>query len=110
MKFKEMALGEMEEVVLLSIALLSGNSYCKRITQEVNARLERKANSSSIYMALLRLSEKGYITHSMSKVIHKKGGKAKKIYALSEEGKTSLKFFLDAKIEMYERAKRAGNI
>ena len=52
-------LGEFEELVLLTVAILNGAAYGLNITQELKQRTDRAINLSGVHVALYRLEEKG---------------------------------------------------
>ena len=55
-------LGEFEELVLLSVAVTSGQAYAAAITQALKERTGRAVQLSAVHIALYRLEEKGLVT------------------------------------------------
>ncbi len=53
-------LGEFEELVLLTVAVLEGGAYGVSIASELRDRTTRSFSLSSVHIALYRLEEKGY--------------------------------------------------
>ena len=59
---KKTKLGELEELVLLTVASLQEEAYGVEIKRELEARLNEKLSVGSIQSALKRMEEKGFLT------------------------------------------------
>jgi DNA-binding PadR family transcriptional regulator len=57
---KRTYLGEFEELVLLTIAVLGDQAYGVTITQEIEEQTGRIVDFSSVHTTLKRLEEKGF--------------------------------------------------
>ena len=57
-------LGEFEEVVLLTVAVLYGEAYGIAIIEEMEKRLNRKVSIGSLQTVLRRLEKKGWRGHT----------------------------------------------
>lgn len=84
------AIGEFEELVLLAAHGLAGEAYTVSIQERIEERTGRSAALGAIYTALRRLREKGFLTSEMSAATPQRGGKRKRLYALTEEGREAL--------------------
>lgn len=84
------ALGELETLILLAILRLSGETYGVPIRAEIEARTGKNMARGAIYTALARLENKGYLTSSFGPPTPTRGGKSKRFYSLSDEGKEAL--------------------
>jgi len=51
-------LGEFEEIVLLTVAILNGDAYGVGITEEIETRLDRNVSLGAIQTVLKRLQNK----------------------------------------------------
>ncbi len=109
MKFGDSMLGEMEEVVLLTVASLS-EAYSKQIADEISNHFNRKLNISSVQIAIIRLLKKEYLTYHMSPVEHKRGGKSKRIFYLTKKGRKSIQLFMDKKLILYNNGREIGTL
>ena len=58
-------LGEFEEYVMLTVAILNDDAYGYAIQKEFENRTKRRVNLSSIHATLFRLEEKGFIKSKM---------------------------------------------
>lgn len=58
---KKYQLGEFEEVVMLTIAILYKEAYGVAIRKEIETRLSRSVSMGAMHTALVRLEDKGCI-------------------------------------------------
>jgi len=79
-------LGEFEEFTLLAVRALGDNTYAVPIQQYVEKVTGRPISVGSIYAALARLEEKGFVRSSMSEAVAQRGGKSKRLYAVTPSG------------------------
>jgi DNA-binding PadR family transcriptional regulator len=80
-----------EELILLSIWKLKDNAYGVTIRQQFMEITRQKLHYGSLYNTLERLIRKGLVTSRESRPESKKGGRRKKLYHLTPEGKKVLK-------------------
>ena len=79
-------LGEFEEFTLLAVRALGDHTYAVPIQQYVEKVTERPVSVGSIYAALARLEEKGFLRSTMSEAVAQRGGKSKRVYAVTPSG------------------------
>jgi DNA-binding PadR family transcriptional regulator len=84
-------LGEFEEVVLLTVALLEGEAYGINVKLEVEERTDRKINLSVIHSTLYRLEKKAYLNSALGEATKIRGGKRKRYFSITPFGVKSLK-------------------
>ena len=87
---KRTHLGELEEVVLLTVAVLFDSAYTIAIIDEMQERLNRKVSIGSLQTVLRRLENKGYLTSEFGEATKVRGGKRKKYFYLTNFGKRAL--------------------
>lgn len=87
---KKTKLGEFEEFVLLTVAVLKQEAYGVEIKKELEDRLNTKLSVGSVQSALKRLEEKGFLTSQWGEATKKRGGKRKRIYAITAYARTVL--------------------
>src|SRR5687767_10898887 len=80
---KKTKLGEFEELVLLTVASLQQEAYGVEIKRELEDRLRVKLSVGSIQSALKRMEQKGFLTSEFGEATQKRGGKRKRIYAVT---------------------------
>ena len=79
-------LGEFEEFTLLAVRALGDNTYAVPIQQYVEKVTGRPVSIGSIYAALARLEEKGFLRSTMSEALPQRGGKSKRVYTVTPDG------------------------
>ncbi|MEM7513715.1 MAG: helix-turn-helix transcriptional regulator [Bacteroidota bacterium] len=83
-------LGEFEEVVLLTVAILHGEAYGIAIINEIEERLNRKVSIGSLQVVLKRLEKKDYLTSEFGEATKVRGGKRKRFFTVTNLGKQAL--------------------
>ncbi|MDJ1505789.1 PadR family transcriptional regulator [Xanthocytophaga agilis] len=83
-------LGEFEEVVLLTIAVLPEPSYGAIITQEIERQTGRSVDFSTVHTTLKRLEEKGFLSSWMGGATAQRGGRRKRYFAITLAGYRAL--------------------
>lgn len=84
-------LGEFEEIVLLTVAMLEDEGYAISVKQEVEQRTNRTINLSAIHSTLYRLEKKGFLNSKLGESTKVRGGKRKRIFNITPFGVKSLK-------------------
>lgn len=84
-------LGEFEEVVLLTVAILNGEAYGVAIIDEIEKRLKRKVSLGAMQTSLRRLEEKGFLKSEFGEATKVRGGKRKRYFHLTNLAKKALK-------------------
>ena len=84
-------LGEFEELVMLTCALLKEEAYGINIVEEIKTRMDRVVNLSAVHVTLYRLEDKGYVTSVMGGATAQRGGRRKRIFQLTSLGARVLK-------------------
>ena len=79
-------LGEFEEFTLLAVRALGDHTYAVPIQQYVEKVTARPISIGSIYAALARLEEKGFLRSTMSEAVAQRGGKSKRVYTVTAGG------------------------
>ena len=79
-------LGEFEEFTFLAIRALGDHTYAVPIQQYVEKVTGRPISLGSIYAALARLEQKGFVRSTMSEAVAQRGGKSKRVYAVTASG------------------------
>lgn len=83
-------LGELEEIVLLTVAILYGEAYGIAIANEIEERLDRKISIGSLQVVLRRLEKKGYLRSEFGEATQVRGGKRKRFFTVTNFGKQAL--------------------
>ncbi len=99
---KEYQLGEFEEIVLLTVAILYNEAYGVSIRQEIESRLKRKVSVSALQTALRRMEKKGYLESNFGESTAIRGGKRKRYFRVTKYGKKALEYSKDARMQLWE--------
>ena len=83
-------LGELEELILLTVGVLFPEAYGVSVMDELKIQAGRSLNISAVHSVLSRLEEKGYVKSQMSQPTEERGGRRKRIFTLTAAGKNAL--------------------
>ena len=83
-------LGEFEELVLLTVAALTNEAYSVAICDELSDHTGRSVKLGVVHSVLNRLEEKGLLKSELGEATNARGGKRKRFYQLTMQGKTAL--------------------
>ena len=84
-------LREFEQLVLLSVLRLGEDAHGAAIRRDLEGTAGRAVSVATIYVALSRLQQRGYVRSWMSEPLPVRGGKARKQYALEPAGIEALR-------------------
>ncbi|GAA4410583.1 hypothetical protein GCM10023187_35340 [Nibrella viscosa] len=87
---KRAFLGEFEEVVLLTVAVLDEEAYGVTVTQEIEQKTGRSVGFSTVHTTLQRLEEKGYLSSRMGGATAERGGRRKRYFTVTAAGRKAL--------------------
>jgi DNA-binding PadR family transcriptional regulator len=79
-------LGELEHLVLLAIVRIGPESYGVPIVEDLERHTRRRILRPSVYLALKRLEDKGFIRSRMGKPESRRGGRARRHFAATTAG------------------------
>lgn len=83
-------MGEFEEIVLLTVAILNGKAYGISIIEEIEGRLKRHVSLGALQTVLKRLEEKGLLKSEFGEATKVRGGKRKRFYEITSSGRQIL--------------------
>lgn len=84
------SLGEFEQLVMLAVLRLDEEAYGTSIREELKVRAERDVSPGAIFTTLERLESRGLVTSRFGEPTAERGGRRKRFYALSVEGRRVL--------------------
>jgi len=79
-------LGEAEHLMLLAVWRLGKNAHGTAIREEILERTGRRLSVSAIYVTLVRLEKKGYVSSFLADPTPVRGGKAKRFFTVKKKG------------------------
>jgi len=83
-------LGETEHLVLLVVLRLGDDAYGMRISEELAERTGRNVSIGSVYAALDRLEDRGYVSSRVGDPTPQRGGRAKRYFSAERAGVEAL--------------------
>ena len=84
-------LGEFEELTLLAVCAIRDETYGVPVQRFVEEATGRDVAMGAIYAALDRLEDKGYVRSVMGPATPVRGGRAKRLFEATREGRELLK-------------------
>ena len=87
---KKYHLGEFEEIVMLTVAILHDNAYGVSVKKEIESRLSRNVSVGALQTALIRLEDKGYLRSCEGETTLERAGRPRKYYSVTALGKKAL--------------------
>ncbi len=95
-------LGEFEQMVLLAILQVKGETYGVPIVEEIERRTGRTVSRAAVYVTLRRLEKRGLLTSWMSEPTGERGGKARRCVKVEAEGLQALRESRQAMERMWD--------
>ena len=87
---KKYQLGEFEEIVLLTVGVLYDEAYGVAIKKEIENQLSRSVSVGALQSALRRMETKGYLNSRTGEVTSERGGRPKRYFQITAQGKEAL--------------------
>jgi PadR family transcriptional regulator, regulatory protein PadR len=79
-------LGEFEEVVLLTIAMLTPSAYAVTIAETLEEETGNAVSTGAVHAALQRLEQKGYLNSYLGEPTAERGGRRKRFVTVTQLG------------------------
>jgi PadR family transcriptional regulator PadR len=98
---KKYQLGEFEEIVILTIAILYKGAYGVAIKQEIESRLSRNVSMGAMHTALVRLEDKGYIKSFKGEGTDERMGRPRRYYQITALGKKAMEYSKETRNELW---------
>lgn len=98
---KEYQLGEFEEIVLLTVAILHEEAYGVSIKEDIETRLSRSVSVSALQTALRRMEKKGYLKSEFGEATAIRGGKRKRFFKVTKTGKAALDHSKETRMKLW---------
>jgi len=100
---KGVHLGELEELVLLTVGSLVDKAYGVAVMDELKESAGREMNISAVHAVLRRLQEKGLLSSQMGGATNERGGRRKRMFILTKAGKQALDDIINIRTTLYNR-------
>lgn len=94
-------LGELEEIALLTIAILYMEAYGVSIKEEIESRLKRVVSMGALHAALIRMEDKGYVKSFDGEVTPERVGRPRRYYQITALGKKAIEHARNSRDELW---------
>ena len=99
---KKYQLGEFEEIVMLTAAILHDNAYGVSIKKEIESRLSRSVSVGALQTALKRLESKGYLKSHEGESTEERAGRPKKYFVVTALGKRAMEYTKSTRDKLWD--------
>ncbi|GAB4017226.1 PadR family transcriptional regulator [Spirosoma koreense] len=100
---KRSYLGEFEEIVLLTVAVMEGQAYGVALTHEIIEQTGRSVRLNQIHAALQRLEDKGMVKSEMGEPTAERGGRRKRLFTVTAYGRRTLQEIQEVRVTLWSR-------
>ena len=94
-------LGEFEHVVLLAILRLGDEAYGVPVRGEIEEQTGRAVARGALYTTLDRMETKGYLSSRVGDPTPRRGGRARRYFAITAAGYAALRASREALLNMW---------
>ena len=101
-------LGELEELILLMVALLANDAYGVSITEELKKQAGRDISVSAVHAALHRLEEKGFVKSKLGGASQERGGRRKRLFTVTTYGRQAIEDLRETRNLIWNLILKAG--
>jgi DNA-binding PadR family transcriptional regulator len=91
MKTRDNSLGSLEHIVLLAVMRLGSDAYGMTVRREIESATGRDISIGAVYATLVRLESKGFVTSYTGEPTAERGGRAKRHFRMTADGKGALR-------------------
>jgi len=98
-------IGEFEELVLLTVASLGEQAYGVSIKDDIEKRSDRTISIGALHSTITRLEEKKYLKSWLGEPTQERGGRRKRFFELTQQGKAALHHVKDLRDELWKLSK-----
>lgn len=98
-------IGEFEELVLLTIACLQDEAYGVAIKEHIEQHTGRSISIGALHSTITRLEEKDYLTSWLGEPTQERGGRRKRYFEVTHQGKVALHHIKDLRDDLWKLSK-----
>ena|SRR5258706_10550611 len=94
-------LGELEELILLLVALSDKEAYGVLITEELQKQTGRAITISAVHAVLHRVEDKGFVKSRMGGASAERGGRRKRLFNITASGRKAIEELRDTRNQIW---------
>ena len=98
-------LGEFEELVLLTVAVLGNEAYGVSIKESIEDSAGRGISIGALHTTIARLEDKGFLESHLGGATQERGGRSKRYFHLTASGKAALHDIRNLRNSLWKRSK-----
>lgn len=95
-------IGELEELILLAVAMLREEAYGTAIQNAIKVQTGRSMTISTIHAVLKRLSDKGFLESKYAGATKERGGRRKHIFSITAQGEGAISTAREIRNKMWD--------
>ncbi len=103
MKTESYQLGELEELVLMIVAILQEEAYGVKVMDEIMDQVGRKVNISAVHTVLDRLEKKDFVSSHMGGASSERGERRKRIFKVTALGSKAIAYVHQTRNGLYNK-------
>lgn len=96
-------IGELEELVLLTVGSLYQEAYAVAILEEIKNATRRTMDVTAVHSVLRRLEKKGLVNSEMGGATNERGGRRKRFFILTQVGRKVLEETMELRVSLYNK-------
>ena len=96
-------IGELEELVLLTVGALHREAYAVLILEELRNSSNRVMDVTAVHSVLRRLEKKGFVSSEMRGATAERGGRRKRFFSLTTSGRKVLDETMHLRMSLYSK-------
>ncbi|MEM9897017.1 MAG: PadR family transcriptional regulator [Bacteroidota bacterium] len=100
---KTYQLGELEELVLMIVAIFGEEAYGIKVMDEIFSQTGRKTNISAVHTTLDRLEKKEFVSSYMGGASQERGGRRKRLFKVTAEGSRAIQYVHNARNQLFHQ-------
>jgi DNA-binding PadR family transcriptional regulator len=100
--------GEFEELTLLTVRALGEPVYAVPVQRFLESQAGRVVSMGAVYAALGRLEAKGLLRSAMGDATPERGGKSKRLYEITPEGKRAIETLRSVRERIWRTIEEEG--
>ena len=109
MRKRDDSLGALEHVVMLAVMRLGSEAYGMTVRREIRNATGRDISIGAVYATLVRLESKGFVKSYAGEPTAERGGRAKRYFSMTADGKGALRNTHEAILKMSAGLKGLGS-
>ncbi|MEL6562246.1 MAG: helix-turn-helix transcriptional regulator [Bacteroidota bacterium] len=101
-------IGELEELILITILILKEEAHLLRIQEELKNEAGRSLVMGALHNTLSRLEKKEYLNSFLGEPTKQRGGRRKRLYELTAQGKNKVVELHQIRMNMWNKVSYPG--